>query len=119
GGVLRSFYPPCEWGHKQFWDGGNCSRGAKPPRSQWKAPPQRPIEETEAAFARFSQYIDHIKSLGVKFVTASELSTIYPDKVRSVGATEDEVREIAEVLASPDSTGIDFLVINENSLSTV
>ncbi len=119
GGLISIFYHPCEWVHKQFWDGVNFSRGANPPRSQWKAPPQRPIEETEAAFARFSQYIDHIKSLGVRFVTASELSTIYPDKVRSEGATEDEVREIAEVLASPDSKGIDFLVINGKSFSPV
>src|SRR4051812_45379174 len=85
GGLISIFYHPCEWVHKEFWDGVNFKRGANPPREQWKAPPQRPAEETEAAFARFGQYIDHIKSLGVRFVTASELSSIYPDKVRSQG----------------------------------
>ncbi|HEV8291620.1 MAG TPA: hypothetical protein VGP94_06835 [Tepidisphaeraceae bacterium] len=117
GGLISIFYHPCEWVHKQFWDGVNFSRGANPPRSQWKAPPQRTAEETEAAFDRFGQYIDHIKSLGVRFVTASELSTIYVDKVRSQGASEEEVGEIATRLAKDDSKGIDFVVINGKSFS--
>src|SRR3954471_4212201 len=117
GGLISIFYHPCEWVHKQFWDGVNFSRGANPPRAQWKAPPQRPAEETDAAFERFGQYIDHIKSLGVRFVTASELSTIYVDKVRSAAPTEEEVSEIASGLAKEDSKGIDFVVINGKSFS--
>src|SRR5258706_7900073 len=117
GGLISIFYHPCEWVHRQFWDGVNFSRGANPPRSQWKAPPQRTSEETEAAFERFGQYIDHIKSLGVRFVMASELGGIYPDKARSDGASEEEVREIAEKLAKEDSKGIDFVEMNGKSFS--
>jgi hypothetical protein len=117
GGLISIFYHPCEWVHKQFWDGVNFSRGANPPRPQWKAPPQRTSEETDAAFDRFGQYIDHIKSLGVRFVTASELSTIYVDKVRGQGANEEEMGEIASRLAREDSKGIDFIVINGKSFS--
>jgi hypothetical protein len=117
GGLISIFYHPCEWVHKQFWDGVNFSRGANPPRAQWKAPPQRPTEETDAAFERFGQYIDHIKSLGVRFVTASELSTIYVDQVRNQGVSEEEVNEIASRLAKEDSKGIDFAVINGKSFS--
>lgn len=117
GGLISIFYHPCEWVHKQFWDGVNFSRGANPPRSQWKAPPQRPAEETDAAFERFGQYIDHIKSLGVRFVTASELSTIYVDKTRGEAATDEEVSEIASRLAKEDSKGVDFVVINGRSFS--
>src|SRR5689334_31499 len=50
GGLISIFYHPCEWVHKEFWDGVNFRRGANPPREQWKAPPQRSPEETEAAF---------------------------------------------------------------------
>jgi hypothetical protein len=117
GGLISIFYHPCEWVHKQFWDGVNFSRGANPPRSQWKAPPQRSAEETDAAFERFGQYIDHIKSLGVRFVTASELSTIYVDQVRKEAPSEQEANEIASQLAKEDSKGIDFVVINGKSFS--
>src|ERR1035441_8683511 len=87
GGLISIFYHPCEWVHVEFWDGVNFRRGANPPREQWKAPPQRPAAETEAAFQRFGEYIDYIRSLPeVRFVTASDLPIIYPDAVRSTGA---------------------------------
>ena len=54
--------------------GDASARGANPPPALWKAPPQRTEAETDAAFERFGQYIDHIKAIpGVKFVTASDL----------------------------------------------
>src|SRR5262245_9091559 len=40
GGVVSIFYHPCEFVHKQFWDGVNFSKGANPPREEWKLPPQ-------------------------------------------------------------------------------
>ena len=96
GGLISIFYHPCEWVHREFWDGVNFRRGANPPREQWKPPPQRPPEETEAAFKRFAQYIDHVKSTpGVRFVTASELPSLYPDQVRTAGASEADLRQIA------------------------
>ncbi|MFL5048440.1 MAG: hypothetical protein ACJ8EA_26710 [Xanthobacteraceae bacterium] len=99
GGLISIFYHPCEWVHKQFWDGVNLSRGANPPREEWKPPPQRTPEETEAAFERFAKYIDHIQSTpGVRFVTAGDLPTLYPDPVRYAGTTETELGEIAASL---------------------
>ncbi len=117
GGMISIFYHPCEWVHREFWDGVNFKRGANPPRERWKAPPQRTAEETDAAFERFGQYIDHIKSLGVRFVTASELGGIYVDRVRTEGASEAEVIEIAQKLAADDSKGIDFVVMGNKSFS--
>jgi hypothetical protein len=117
GGLISIFYHPCEWVHKQFWDGVNFSRGANPPRSQWKAPPQRTTEETDAAFERFGLYIDHIKSLGVRFVTASDLPTIYVDRVRTQGASQEEVGEIASRLTKEDAKAINFIEINGKSFS--
>src|SRR5205085_2035743 len=117
GGLISIFYHPCEWVHKEFWDGVNFKRGANPPREQWKAPPQRTAEETDAAFDRFGQYIDHIKSLGVNFVTASDLPGIYVDRVRNERVSEAEVEEIAKGLAAEDSKGIDFVVMGQKSFS--
>src|SRR5437870_2958665 len=86
GGLISIYYHPCEWVHQQFWDGVNLARGANPPRSEWKAPPQRPAAETDAAFQRFAEYIDHIRSIpGVRFITADELPSIYPDLTRTKG----------------------------------
>ncbi len=117
GGLISIFYHPCEWVHKEFWDGVNFKRGANPPREQWKAPPQRSAEETNAAFERFGQYIDHIKSLGVNFVTASDLPGIYVDRVRVEAASEAEAEEIAKLLAAEDSKGIDFVMMGQKSFS--
>src|SRR5262245_41707803 len=62
GGLISIFYHPCEWVHREFWDGVNFSRGANPPREEWKPPRQRPAAETDAAFQRFADYIDYQRS---------------------------------------------------------
>lgn len=117
-GMISIFYHPCEWVHKEFWDGVNFSRGANPPREQWKAPPQRPAEETESAFRRFGQYIDYIRSLPkVRFVTASDLPALYPDVARSQGAAEADVAEIAQRLSDGGANGIDYQVMGNRAYS--
>jgi len=118
GGLVSIFYHPCEWVHKEFWDGVNFRRGANPPREQWKAPPQRPAAETDAAFERFGKYVDFIKGLeGVRFVTARELPGRYPDRVRSVGATREDLTEIAMRLAAEDASGVNFQVMDGKAFS--
>jgi hypothetical protein len=117
-GMISIFYHPCEWVHREFWDGVNFRRGANPPREQWKAPPQRPAEETESAFQRFGQYIDYIHSLPkVRFVTAGDLPEIYPDETRLEGASEAELAAISERLLAGGTTGIDFQVIGHHAYS--
>lgn len=118
GGLISIYYHPCEWVHREFWDGVNFRRGANPPREQWQAPPQRPAEETEAAFRRFGEYIDHIRSLpSVRFVTASDLPAIYPDAVRVAGASEQDLGAIALRLAAPRLAGIDAQIIERRAYS--
>jgi hypothetical protein len=118
GGLISIFYHPCEWVHREFWDGVNFRRGANPPREEWKPPPQRPAEETKAAFKRFAQYIDHIKSTpGVRFVTASELPSLYPDQVRTAGASEEDLQQIVARLTQTNNPGVDFLVLGGKAYS--
>jgi len=118
GGLISIFYHPCEWVHQEFWDGVNFRRGANPPREEWKPPPQRPAAETEAAFRRFAEYIDHIRSTpGVRFVTASDLPGLYPDSVRGPGCTEEDLEQIATRLLRPDATGVDFVILGQRSYS--
>ena len=117
GGLISIFYHPCEWVHQEFWDGVNFRRGANPPRESWKPPPQRSAEETEAAFRRFAEYVDHIRSIpGIGFVTASDLPTLYPDLLRAQGAAEKDIGELAERLAGNPSD-LDFLVLNNRAYS--
>ena len=86
----------------------NFRRGANPPREEWKRPRQRPAAETEAAYRRFESYLDYQLSLpGVKHVTASELATIYRNRLREEGADLATVRDIAERLARDPS--LDFV----------
>jgi len=117
GGLISIFYHPCEWVHQTFWDGVNFSRGANPPREAWKAPPQRPAEQTDAAFQRFGEYIDHIKSIpGLSFVTAGDLPEIYPDAVKGRSISEEELKELATEISHDPST-IQFRRIRGNSWS--
>ena len=118
GGLISIFYHPCEWVHREFWDGVNFRRGANPPRERWKAPPQRSSEETEGAFQRFAEYVDHIRALpGVRFVTASDLPEIYPDSLRTQGASEADVAEVVRRILGPGPGGIDFQVIGGRAFS--
>jgi hypothetical protein len=118
GGLISIFYHPCEWVHREFWDGVNFPRGRNPPREEWKAPPQRSVEETGAAFRRFGEYIDHIRSIpGVRFVTASDLPTIYSDSVRTEGATERELDELAKRILHGATNALNFQVVEEKAFS--
>src|SRR5438270_149298 len=36
GGIISIYYNPCEFVHKEFWDGVNFKYGANPPRGRWQ-----------------------------------------------------------------------------------
>jgi hypothetical protein len=104
GGIISIYYHPCEWVHAEFWDAVNFRRGANPPREEWQAPPQLPAAATEQAYERFAQYVDFQRSLpGVTFITASDLSSFYQDRIRQEGATVDQVTDVARRLAATTS----------------
>ncbi len=97
GGIISIFYHPCEFVHRQFWDGVNFSRGANPPRSEWKLPPTKSPEEQEQAFKAFETFLDYIaRHAGVRLVTAREIPSLYPDRVYSSPLTGKDVHAIAE-----------------------
>jgi len=97
GGIISIYYHPCEFVHRQFWDGVNFARGANPPRSEWKLPPLKSPEEQEQAFRAFERYLEHIVSHpAVQLVTARQIPTLYPDRVYSHPLTRDDIRTIAE-----------------------
>ncbi|MCX5643274.1 MAG: hypothetical protein NTZ17_01110 [Phycisphaerae bacterium] len=97
GGIISIYYHPCEFVHRQFWDGVNFSHGANPPRSEWKLPPTKPPEEQEQAFKAFEAFLDHIvHHAGVQLVTAREIPALYIDRVYASPLTRADVRAIAE-----------------------
>jgi hypothetical protein len=100
GGLISIYYHPAEWVHREFWDAVNFRRGANPPREDWKAPPQRPREETEAAYERFAKYVEFQRSLpGVRHVTAAELPALYPNRIVAEGADRATIKDVAEKVA--------------------
>jgi len=116
GGLISIFYHPCEWVHEQFWDSINFSRGANPPRDQWRAPRQRTKEDTDAAFARFEQYVDHIRAIpGIQFITASDLPLLYPDEVRQNGAPLRDLAALAKRIH--ENKSIDFQIVDGRAYS--
>jgi hypothetical protein len=106
GGLISIYYHPAEWVHREFWDAVNFARGANPPREEWRPPPQRSAAETEAAFKRFEAYIDFQRSLGVHYVTASDLPRIYHDRLRESGAEASGVQDIAVRISSADAVDV-------------
>ena len=96
GGTISIYYHPNEWVHTEFWDAVNFRHGANPPRGEWKLPGTRPAAETEQAFNDFEQYIRFIKAQpGVRFVTATELMTIYGDTAMTRGFQQEDLLTFA------------------------
>jgi hypothetical protein len=96
GGVVSIFYHPCEFVHKEFWDGVNFRKGANPPREQWKAPPQKTPEETRSAYAVFEGYVRFLKRFpDVQFITASEAARLYRDRARGRRFGPAEIKAVA------------------------
>jgi len=100
GGLISIYYHPCEWVHKQFWDGVNFAKGANPPRSQWKKPPQKDPEVTERWFANFAKYLEYCRTRpNVRLVTGREIAALYPDRAYRQPFNRDEVAALARGIA--------------------
>lgn len=118
GGLISIYYHPCEWVHREFWDGVNFKRGANPPRDLWRAPGQLTEVETEGAFMKFAAYIDHIRAIpNVRFVTATELPEMYPDRVRTEGASAADLDTIAAKILDEKTVGVDAITIEDRAYS--
>lgn len=100
GGLVSIYYHPCEFVHKQFWDGVNFGRGANPPRSAWKAPPAKTPEESRTAYDIFERYIRFIRGFAeVEFITATQAAKLYRDRARGREFTPAELKTIAAAVA--------------------
>ncbi|HZN10086.1 MAG TPA: polysaccharide deacetylase family protein [Blastocatellia bacterium] len=86
GGTVSIYYHPCEWVHREFWDGVNFARGRNPPREEWRLPPVKTEAESERAYRDFEEYVKFIKGQpGVRFVTAGDLMRLYADRAAERG----------------------------------
>jgi peptidoglycan/xylan/chitin deacetylase (PgdA/CDA1 family) len=101
GGTISIYYHPCEFVHREFWDGVNFSRGRNPPPEAWKLPSTKPAGEVEKGFADFEQYIRFIKDQpGTRFVTASELMRLYADDSLQHRFSNAELQALADAVRS-------------------
>jgi hypothetical protein len=96
GGVVSIYYHPCEWVHKQFWDGVNFRKGANPPREKWKKPPMKTAQETKVAYRVFADYIAFMKRFAdVKFITATQAAKLHRDRARGKRFSAAELKAVA------------------------
>jgi hypothetical protein len=96
GGIISIYYHPCEFVHKEFWDGVNFKYGANPPRSEWRQPPMKSPRETKVAFEVFENYVRFMKRFpDVKFITATEAAQLYRDRARGKAFTPQDLKTIA------------------------
>ncbi|MFN0108930.1 MAG: hypothetical protein ACKVZH_08745 [Blastocatellia bacterium] len=97
GGTISIYYHPCEFVHREFWDGVNFRRGANPPRSEWKLPPVQTAEEIERNYRDFEQYVQFIQTQsGVQFVHCADLMKLYGDHSLTRSFTQTEIATIAQ-----------------------
>jgi len=96
GGVVSFYFHPCEFIHREFWDGVNFARGANPPREEWKLPPMKTPEERERAFKYLEELVAYIKSLPhAEFVTASQALQIFKDHAQGRSYGPEDLLRIA------------------------
>jgi hypothetical protein len=101
GGIVSIYYHPCEFVHKQFWDGVNFLHGANPPREAWQKPPMKTEEETRVAFELFERYVTFIKEQpDVVFITATEAAKLYRDQALGREFNPTELKQIAGKVTS-------------------
>ncbi len=101
GGIVSIYYHPCEFVHKQFWDGANFLAGANPPREQWKKPPMKTEDETRVAFEVFERYVTFLKEQpDVVFITATEAAKLYRDQAQGRSFGPAELKQIAATVTS-------------------
>jgi hypothetical protein len=114
GGVISIYYHPCEFVHKEFWDGVNFRNGANPPRAEWKLPRTKTPEESKVAYEVFEKYVRFIKRFPeVKFITATEALQIYRDRAQGRPFPVKELREIAVAVGN----GVSFQTRGDYALS--
>lgn len=96
GGTISVYYHPCEFVHKEFWDGVNFRRGASPLPEELKAPPMQTVEEIERNYRDFEAFVTFLKAQrGVRFVTGAELMKYYTDGTRTRVFQTDDVLKVA------------------------
>jgi len=101
GGIISLYFHPCEFIHREFWDGVNFARGANPPRDQWKLPPMKSPEESERAFQYLQGLVAYMKSFPqVQFVTASDARALYADRAQGRSFAPAELANVARSLTS-------------------
>lgn len=99
GGIVSTYYHPCEFVHKQFWDGANFSKGANPPREKWVLPAAKSEAESCLAYDTFFQYVQFMQRFkDVKFITASQARELYSDKASGHEFTTAEIKSLAEAI---------------------
>ena len=114
GGTVSIYYHPNEWVQAEFWDAVNFRRGASPPPGEWKLPRMRPAAETERAFADFEQFVRFVRAKdGVRFVTATELATLYADRALGRDFRGEDLLAIARAVQKD----FDFLKFDGYALS--
>jgi hypothetical protein len=101
GGVVSIIYHPCEFVHKEFWDGVNFRSGANSPRDEWKLPAMKSAEESRESYRRFEEFIHFMKRFDdVTFITASDAARLFRDTACGKSFSPAEVKDIAAAVGS-------------------
>ncbi|MBZ5543617.1 MAG: hypothetical protein LAO07_08050 [Acidobacteriia bacterium] len=114
GGVISLYFHPCEFIHKEFWDGVNFAHGANPPPAEWQLPPMKSPEESEKAFKYFEDLVTYMKSFPrVEFITASQALRLFRDTAQRHTFSTEELASIARQV-DPD---VSFQVHDDYNLA--
>lgn len=78
GGIIQTYYHPCEWVTTEFWDGVNFRHGKYTAPEDYTMPKRRTKESTEQAFRIFIDFVKYAKSRGdIDITSVDKLMGLY------------------------------------------
>jgi hypothetical protein len=114
GGLVSFMFHPTQFVSQRFWDAVNFSRGANPPRSEWKLQPEASPLQQDQAFRYLESLIIFMKSFpNVQFITATQAFSLYRDEANERNFGAEDLAEIARRVGR----SITFQVYDRYSLS--
>ncbi len=89
---------PTELCTTAFWDAVNFAHGRMPAAGEWRPAPVRPAGEITAAAGALDEFVHELRSMGLAFVTATDLVGRFPDRAQGVRLSGEQVRALAPCL---------------------
>jgi hypothetical protein len=100
GGLISLYAHECEFVTQAFWDGVNFKEGRDTAREHWRPAPLLSEAESAARYAALEDFLSFVQALpDVDVIGASQLPSLYPDRIKPHGLSLPAVLALCPPLA--------------------